>query len=392
MIEFLSYISLFLLIFDITIPPFGGGIGSAPFAILLSLFSIAIVSDKKNIYKRFSTILLEFKPVLLLYLLINIYSLFRMILVKDGNPLFITSLLRADIFLISTITYLISFNQNDLPKKILNVFFFNAIIALTIGSFPQYQYLVDFFKISSEELIGYNPYRNAFLAGSGYFGIGAPYALVTGFYLLYLSTYSYTNNYINYIKLLVIAVAGILAARTAVLAIGLAVIYLLVYKRDPKTIMGIIFLLSLLYFILNLEFFAAYKDWLSEVFNPKESSTVETLTTDFLVIPTNSITFIFGDGKYTNFDGSYYMYTDIGYMRHWYFGGIIYMLSIVSIPLLLYFKNLNKHFLFLIVPIVLVLHFKGVFIFGSPIGMPLLFLISHILYQRRLAKKSNIAK
>lgn len=390
--NFLNYLSLFLLIFDITIPPFGGGIGSAPFAILLSLFNIAIIGNKKNVYKRVITTLSEFNLILLLYFFINIYSLFRMLLVDDGNFLFITSLLRADIFLIATIIYLVSFNQNDLPKKLLNIFFLNAIIALIIGSFPEYQYLVDFFKISSEELIGYNPYRNAFLSGSGYFGIGAPYALATGFYLLYLSTYNKDTNYLHYIKLIIIAVAGILAARTAILAVGISIAYIMIYKRNTKTIIGILLLIFILYSLLNLEFFSAYRDWLTEVFNPKESSTVETLTTDFLVIPQDSFTFIFGDGKYTNLDGSYYMNTDIGYMRHWYFGGILYMLTIVLIPICLYARNLNKHFLFLIIPIVLILHFKGVFIFGSPIGMPLLFLISHILYQRRLAKKSNIAK
>lgn len=312
-----------------------------------------------------------------------------MILVKDGNTLFITSLLRADIFLIATIIYLVSFNQNDLPKKLLNIFFLNAIIALIIGSFPEYQYLVDFFKISSEELIGYNPYRNAFLSGSGYFGIGAPYALATGFYLLYLSTYNKDTNYLHYIKLIIIAVAGILAARTAILAVGISIAYIMIYKRNTKTIIGILLLIFILYSLLNLEFFSAYRDWLTEVFNPKESSTVETLTTDFLVIPQDSFTFIFGDGKYTNLDGSYYMNTDIGYMRHWYFGGILYMLTIVLIPICLYARNLNKHFLFLIIPIVLILHFKGVFIFGSPTGMPLLFIISHIFYQKRLTNKFN---
>lgn len=63
---------------------------------------------------------------------------------------------------------------------------------------------------------------------------------------------------------------------------------------------------------------------------------------DWYVLPDDG-TFFLGDGLFSNKDGSYYMYTDAGFMRSVYYFGIIgsvfYYLSII----LLAFSFLNKH-------------------------------------------------
>ena len=40
-------------------------------------------------------------------------------------------------------------------------------------------------------------------------------------------------------------------------------------------------------------------------------------------VPEDGLTILIGDGKYTNSDGSYYMHTDVGFMRHMLFYGVI---------------------------------------------------------------------
>lgn len=61
-----------------------------------------------------------------------------------------------------------------------------------------------------------------------------------------------------------------------------------------------------------------------------------------MYIMPNENTMLLGDGKYTNHDGSYYMHTDVGFLRPVFFGGIFFVFfyyMMLILPLILIIKN-----------------------------------------------------
>ena len=378
MLNILSYISLFLLLFDLHIPPLRG-IGSAPFSIVIS--TIGFMCQSNNYIK----ILLQYKNIIILYYILFVYVLIRTAI---NFPEFDTSYLmtagRSTLIFIATLFYLCSFSQEKLFSKILNLFFFSSIIAIFIGTFQEYQIIADFVKSTKTDLIGWNPYRNSFIAGSGYFGIGAPFGLATSFFFIYKYIYE-KINIIFILKWLVIFIAGILAARTVFISMGITIIFLIVSmfsKLNFKVLLTLFLLGCISFYVLNLEIFEIYQTWLFEIFY-KESTSGNDLLYEHTKIPTSLCTWTLGDGLYALTSGEYYMRTDIGYLRHLYFGGLFFTILVVSILFFLYRNNRNYIFLFLIIPICLAFHFKGVFIYNSPIGAPLLILMSQILYNKK---------
>src|SRR5690606_38149554 len=70
-----------------------------------------------------------------------------------------------------------------------------------------------------------------------------------------------------------------------------------------------------------------------------DEGTLTTVSTDMLSEMYFTIdwqTFIFGDGKYINPDGSYYLYTDAGYMRNILFYGIFGTMVLFAYHLLFF--------------------------------------------------------
>ena len=153
-------------------------------------------------------------------------------------------------------------------------------------------------------------------------------------------------------------------------------------KLNFKVLLTLFLLGCISFYVLNLEIFEIYQTWLFEIFY-KESTSGNDLLYEHTKIPTSLCTWTLGDGLYALTSGEYYMRTDIGYLRHLYFGGLFFTILVVSILFFLYRNNRNYIFLFLIIPICLAFHFKGVFIYNSPIGAPLLILMSQILYNKK---------
>lgn len=379
---FLSYLALFLLLFDLHFP-YLNGLGSAPFAFIISAIVIVLGLNKSR--GRINLVFNEFKSIILLYIVLFIYTCLRILFDGAEEPSYVGSSLRASVILASTLLYIVAFDTNKIFYRLLNVFFINAGIALFVGSFQEFQKYVDMFKPGGGiELIGWTPYRNAFLSGSGYFGIGAPFGLASVFFMIYMVVKKETDLW-SVIKLLVIIIAAVFAARTVFICLFIALIYLIFIRRSVKAFWGSLVVGGIAIFVLNLPIFQTYHVWLFEMFETGliESDTTKVLLEKHLQIPNNSITWFFGDAKYSMPDGKYYMGADIGYVRHWFFGGVFFMLAVAMIPFLLYLKNKENFFLMAIIPVCLLLHFKGVFIYNNPSFTPLLLLISHILYKRR---------
>lgn len=381
--NFVSYVALYLLLFDLDMP-FLRGIGSAPFAVLIS--AIVICLNLSQAQKKAGEILKEFNYLSILFLCLLIFAMIRIILDGAEDVSYLGTSLKGFGIFVSSLLYLIAFNTENIFSKLINVFFINALIALIVGTFQELQPYINLFKPNGgAELRGWTPYRNAFFAGSGYFGIGAPFAVAIVFFMTQLLV-KLRKNILNNLKLLFIIIAGVFAARTVFICIAVAVVYLLFIKRSVYTLIVGSVLSFIIFFVLNMEMFRVYQIWLFEIFDKGvvDSDTGAVLFYEFVKIPDNFGTFFFGDGKYVDsFTGDYYMSTDIGYLRHWFFGGIFFMLAVLLIPFLMYVKNKNHIFLFVIIPVCLILHFKGVFIYNNPVFTPLLIIISHIFYIQR---------
>jgi hypothetical protein len=89
-----------------------------------------------------------------------------------------------------------------------------------------------------------------------------------------------------------------------------------------------------------------------------------------MYFPLSELTLLFGDGRYSNPDGSYYMHTDAGYMRNFLsIGGATLLLIYVEVLLLLslarqinwvkYNKLSQFKTAFFLIVFVLFVHLKG---------------------------------
>lgn len=368
----INYLVLFLLIFDIAIPGIPGMTSSLVSLIICLVYML--LGKKHTIRNR--DVFSFFSNVVYLYVFIFCWVFISVSFSPDMS--YLLSTLKASVILLSTICYLSMFYDDKLFDRLINVFFINALICFIGGSYLPFKELLSPFRYGGE-LIGFNPYRDAFLSGSGYFGISSVYAFA---FCCFLYLYSQTGIKVKYfsLKLFSILLAGILAGRIAIPISLLAFTYLALVKQKISYLISGIFISAIVFFILQIDALEGAKDWIYDLFEFENSIADNHAVMgirDMFTIPSNDITFLIGDGIYENSDKTYYMHTDIGYMRHWYFGGVFFMVLPLLIMPLLYMKNKSKYYIYFLFPIALMIHFKGVFILNNPAFMPFLFLCSY---------------
>ena len=319
-----------------------------------------------------------------LYLIILVLVLLRVLISSDFY--YLLSTIKAFFILFASIFYLACFFDLKLNNRLLNVFFINALICLVFGTFPDWKIFLKPFQYGSHELSGLNEYRNAFLSGSGYFGISAPFAFAFCYFEYVFFEGQIKNKSLYIVKLFIILLAAILAGRIAIPIAGLSILYFCFIKRKISYLFIVVFFAACVYCILQLENFEKVWNWIYDMFFGHGTIT-ENESAGHLIqmikFPKSDITFWFGDGIYKMDDGSYYMSTDIGYLRHLYFGGVLFMILPLLIMPLLYKNNKNMYFIVFLFPVALILHFKGAFIFNNPAFMPFIFIISHILFENK---------
>ncbi|WP_438288216.1 hypothetical protein [Edwardsiella tarda] len=377
----LSYFSLFLLVFDLAIPPIKF-IGSAPFSLLISV--LFILSAKRPIRKEVQ----EFSsPLFFIYFIILLFVVFRVIF--SGEVGYLLSTLKSFLIFLSAIAYIIAFGISDINDKLINIFFVNGLICFIAGSFPEVLALVNFFKIENHE-IGSIVFRNSFLSGSGYFGISSIYAII-----ILLCGYKLVNDGASLsflIKFLVILLAGVIAGRTAFIGVAVAFFYV-VTKSIKYSILSILLVCSLVIIILSNSELSVYSSWIFEFIkiNGGSISFTSTSSTDELsrmyFLPQELLTYIVGDGRYVE-DGKYYMGTDAGYMRNLFFGGIPFVIFVIIYACFFAYKSKNAFFWFFMLPLAFLLHYKGVFILNNPASVPVFTLLSFWLFHCNRLKKS----
>lgn len=180
-------------------------------------------------------------------------------------------------------------------------------------------------------------------------------------------------------------IVGVMTGRTFFIAILLSGLVIFYYesKKIDKFIVKILFT-PIIVFLLLVPFYLVFKhyvdverfnktlDFVFELFNSYEesgsfSTTSSDATLNMYVWPNRLSTWFFGDGKFLNSDGSYYMHTDVGYLRYIYYFGIIGTLTyfFIQYRMMSYFSKLAKDrnlsfMAFFLLCWVMILNLKGI--------------------------------
>lgn len=325
------------------------------------------------------------------------------------------------IFFISFISYLGNKigEDNLFEVGIIYAFLAQSVIIIFAFANPSVKDLIQIFQ--SEEVINisnqYSGIRGLALAGAQFFGLAVGYSIA-----LMLSTLLFLNNKISttlYVVCYVFFTIAILSiGRTGLVGVAFSFIFFLsiinsfsMFKKfiqmTSYLIIFVLFIALLGYLLLNdtqkviifdqlipfaFEFIYSYLD--SGVFRTSSTDILQSM-----YFPIEQLTFLFGDGVFTNIDGSYYKNTDAGYMRALLFGGITCLLFLcifqiyILIQLYKYMKEENlrkiKMFIVLLAVLLFIFQYKGDVISLLTISQIMLFslTLSFILKKaRRLCK------
>jgi hypothetical protein len=229
--------------------------------------------------------------------------------------------------------------------------------------------------------------------GFGLFHMDGSLILISAIFLyIYLRPSSISNK----ILLIIAFIPALLVARTGV--IPFTILHSAVYRQ--KSIFSLLVLFSLLGLIalyLDIpQLNQAFELFIYILGGVEEVSSLSHLF-DMYTMPTNLTTYLYGDGMYfiSGSELTFYMKTDVGYMRLLYFAGLLGLALFISsnIYLLLYarasLKNnpLLARIIFGFIIIFIIINFKGIQ------SMPLLaytfcfIALKEILFEREKKKK-----
>jgi hypothetical protein len=421
--KLLSLLLGFFVIFNFPVPFL---YNSAIVAILISIFIYSFNWGNNKSFKKLRIIFSSkyFWSIFVLYIILLLYSFTTTILHQTSDYLiikanFLTLLIVLISFFIYPIieTYFIK-NKNNLDSVVaylLYLFLVQSIIQIAAFIFPSFADLVHFFQKVNVAEKDYGGIRALGLTGNPFFDLAAGYGfiLILYFYSFMLKN---VNIFLSSGLFLGLFIGSFFAGRSAFVGLGIGVIYYLFFTGNFLTRLfslskflvlglGVIFVLytflpvnvkemvenNLLPF--TFEFVYNYMD-------NKELTTKSTDVLDNMYFPISYITFIFGDGKYVNSDGSYYMHTDAGYMRNTlYYGflGVLFMvlgqIYLFKKPFLIIKKSLrtglgyNLQHAFLFVSLffyMVVLHYKGEVLLFMPLLQSLMvFLALAVIFPKQ---------
>ncbi|MGI2049105.1 hypothetical protein [Shewanella oncorhynchi] len=378
---------LILLIFQPSVPY----LSSAGAVITIAISLLKIVFLTKGSLKINNYILNFFTPVLILYFLILFYSLARVLLSGLDDISFFRVSLNQTIFLIAVISFIISFDDySDKFEKyiyiLLVVNFFYAVLA--VDFFPFLLDLAVKVKGASSELIDknyLNLYRIAFFGSDSHYGISALYSLALVCFSFYMKKAN-INSVVGGFFLLFLTFAGVIAGRTAFIFVFIS-FFILLRSNIKITIYFLFFSsLSIYLVIMYLDLPEHFINWIFELFiNISDGKGVQTESSNHL-LKMYSINFdvnpIFGNAKFLLDGGGYYGGSDVGYIRHFLFGGILICILIYLVPVIILLKNKLDLKIIVVFLSMYILELKGSAIYETPM-MIFFIIISFLAYKER---------
>lgn len=392
---------LFCLIFSFPLPAVGN-------SLLLSLVIATpkvLLSSKRRKY-FYSIICNKYVlTIITLAFLLSILSFFYVILLGTYDFEKSYSLLSqiltyfiASIVLSSLYNY--ERDYSYICKCIIIVFLIQSLIQIIAFLSPEIRNFIKLFQFPGDTLVAeyYGGIRGLSVSGRLFFELAASYGLI---FFLYLK-YFYDNNIYTYkyvFGFILIFIGSFFVGRTSIIAFGIALIFFLFYTGNRRTklkiIVKIIFSLLLLGLIIFFFLPGNIKDillnkllpWVFELVykyfetGHAQSNSLDTLESMYSIDITDK-EWIIGSGIYTNPDGTYYKFTDSGYLRQILFWGLlgsflnfVYMLSFFYYPIKNNLKNKNELlFLGILLIYILILHYKGELMGHSRFFLSLLFI------------------
>lgn len=263
-----------------------------------------------------------------------------------------------------------------------------AAIILFSFSFPAFQQLLDIFRTNESIEISQRYYgggiRGLALSGSQFFGLSSLLAVIV--FVSAILEYESKKRVWVYLMLIICSIVFMSVGRTAIIGIIFFQLYAILSLKQfvkysltllailPATIFAVLSALSnvdasISQKINNFTSFAF--EMFYNYMGGDNLSTSSTDKLDAMYYVLNTKTFLFGDGLYTNIDGSYYGLTDAGYMRHALAFGVpmsIFMFVATYVLLKHTFINYKAKRICFFMALLALLHYKGE-VFGTLIGM-----------------------
>ena len=253
---------------------------------------------------------------------------------------------------------------STLPEKyrpyhlqlIVGVFIIQSVIILLAFLSPQILDVVRTFQYDNiieitDRYLNHGTFRGLALSGDQFFGLTASFGLIS---IIVMKLYVDTSKMIWLILFLMLFAANMFVGRTGIIGFVVALGYLFICKESGKVklVIKLCFYIILSIIILYLLLPSSIMEMLNEsvfsyafqiFYNYSDSGTISSSSTDRVIemwkIEIPFITFLIGDGKFINVDGSYYGHVDVGFLRQILYGGLGYLVF----SILFVFKLLTNY-------------------------------------------------
>lgn len=301
---------IFLLIFNIPIPVMQSS------AILATFLSIPLLK-KKNII-----ITLDFIWLVFTYSIILFITFMFSLLISNDNSLSY-AVLKVIIYIFAIYITLFSFDDSDdIIKIIISAFIIQCILTLLSFISNDFYQITKIFRTSTQIDIHYysNNIRGNILSSDPFFSTGFLCPIV---YFLILKNWNKYKSHFNIISLISVVTLSLFSARTAIIGIVLATFFFVKSMRQMLLIISIVITLGFIVIIFRDSYLFSFifEPLYNLIYNNKISSD----SSDVLLSMLKSfdLSNYLGYGLWINNDGSYYGNTDSGYMRNFYYYGLL---------------------------------------------------------------------
>ena len=420
-LKFVELLILFLFIYGFklnTLP-----VNTSKIAVLL-LLSIAVVLLSLNSNGRFfinKKIGFSIVLILLLFFVSLVFSVFHE--TYDFNVPYFYFILGTEAFLGAFLffyVFLKNKSEKEFLDEILLILVFQSVIIAAMLFFSNFRDLI-FSLTPSENLEDmnerYGGFRGLGLSGSVTYDL----AIVQSFGLMiisYLNVKYKVNNFCYVLGWFILFLSVLVTGRTGWVGIFFSLSFLVVFGNRKfvwLSVFRIFFIASLIFSVL-FTYIYFYQYWIIEYFsltiapyafelfiNFFQGDGVTTKSTEKLeemYFWVGENTFLFGDGLWEKkIGGGYYGETDAGLMRHLlYYGFLPSMLLVFSYSyffysILKYSRSVVfRYFICLIFIYVMLAHFKGNFLIGSPMGVKFVMLMLVFYGAGKKYSKSSITQ
>ncbi len=389
---------LFLFIFNFPII----GIVSSGYISAAIAIIIVLCDPKKWLYLKKLIENNLFHLSLFIYLLFISFGLFSTIINQSYDITIYKTLINNILSLSFCMFFAVIFiNNQPIEKYFSIILILQSIIIILMMLSPDIKVIIQDNIRTTEEIdrmATYGGVRGLGLSGSIAFGLAATMGLL-GYILFYWGVNnSKLSTSLFLLIFLICFIASLSAGRTSFLGFLLGFIFAYIPRVKLsillKNILIITFLLYLIFILLMSipEFRTTIENYSLYAFQPiykfLETGSFSVSSTEKLqkmyFLPNDSWTILFGDGKYTNIDSTYYMHTDAGYMRFMlYFGLFGSLIPYIGFILISFFfaKNRkkispdNRYFFLGITLLAFIYHYKGEIIFFNISFMKIFFIL-----------------